>query len=365
MSLTVVFSTKKINLDFVEIIKATSGVHNIEILPYENPGKYSLTEVYNMGIKKAKNDIIIVCHDDIKFDTKNWGRKILKLFKRHSEFGIIGVAGSRYMPESGKWWEDFSKMHGAVYHENKGERWLTRYSKDVGNQLDDVLLVDGLFFAINKKILKHKFNSDVEGFHFYDVDFCFSNYLEGVRIGVCTDIRISHLSIGVTNDEWEKNRVIFAEKYKDSLPVKIKRTFPSNDRFDILIACESVTEPLMELLLHLKKENHNITLCGECTVPQHNILKRKNINTHKLNSPPGYAVGDGVWSINTPEGPQPTEKNKLYKIKEIKFDIVHSTHNQISTFIMPFYPNTPEFRSDDEKGVEGDIIKKYKEILEW
>ena len=148
MSLTVIFSTKKINLGFVEIIKSTSGVHNIEVLPYENPGKYSLTEVYNMGIKKAKNDIVIFCHDDIKFDTKNWGRKILKLFKKHLEFGIIGVAGSRYMPKSGKWWEDFSKMHGAVYHEHEGKRWLSRYSNDIGNHLDEVILVDGLFIKI-------------------------------------------------------------------------------------------------------------------------------------------------------------------------------------------------------------------------
>ena len=26
--------------DFIELVKATSGVHKIEILPYENPGKY-------------------------------------------------------------------------------------------------------------------------------------------------------------------------------------------------------------------------------------------------------------------------------------------------------------------------------------
>ena len=72
MSLSVVFSTKKINPEFVESIKKSSGVYKIEILPYENPGKYSLTEVYNMGLEKATNDIVVFCHDDLKFDTKNW-----------------------------------------------------------------------------------------------------------------------------------------------------------------------------------------------------------------------------------------------------------------------------------------------------
>ena len=77
MSLTVVFSSKKVDTDFVEIIKATSGVHNIEVLPYENPGKYSLSEVYNMALRDATNNIIVFCHDDIKFDTRNWVERLL------------------------------------------------------------------------------------------------------------------------------------------------------------------------------------------------------------------------------------------------------------------------------------------------
>ena len=51
MSLTVIFSTKKVDDDFVEIIKATSGIHNIEVLPYENPGKYSLTEISKIELR--------------------------------------------------------------------------------------------------------------------------------------------------------------------------------------------------------------------------------------------------------------------------------------------------------------------------
>ena len=68
MSLSVVVSTKTINKDFISLIEKTSGVHKIEILPYENKGKYSLTEVYNMGLKDSTNDIVLFCHDDIKFD---------------------------------------------------------------------------------------------------------------------------------------------------------------------------------------------------------------------------------------------------------------------------------------------------------
>ena len=222
MSLSVIFSTKKINNDFIEVIKSTSGVHKIEVLPYENPGKYSLTEVYNIGLEKASNNIVVFCHDDIKFDTVNWGRKLLNHFKRNKSTGIVGVAGTSYMGKTGKWWDVPSQMVGQVYHENEGKRWLSSYSKNIGNKLYDVVLVDGLFFGINKSAIKNNFNEDVKGFHFYDVDFCFTNYLNGVSLGVCTDIKITHLSIGMTNNEWDQNRLDFAEKYKNELPVAIK-----------------------------------------------------------------------------------------------------------------------------------------------
>ena len=153
---SIIFSTRKIDQYYIDLLKTTSGVKDVEVIAFENPNGESLTDLYNKGLIKTKNDIVLFCHDDLKFDTRNWGRKLLNHFKRSPEYGIIGLAGTRYLAETGRWWEDFSKMHGAVYHEDNGKRWLTRYSKDVGNSLDDVILVDGLFFAVNKKLLKHK-----------------------------------------------------------------------------------------------------------------------------------------------------------------------------------------------------------------
>ena len=72
MSLSVIFSTKKINPEFVNIISKSSGIHNIEILPYENPGKYSLTELYNKGLNEAKNNIVVFCHDDIRIGVEKY-----------------------------------------------------------------------------------------------------------------------------------------------------------------------------------------------------------------------------------------------------------------------------------------------------
>ena len=235
--ITIGFSTRKIDLSFVEMLKKTSGVSNTEVIPIENNGEYSLTEAYNKIISESKNDIIILCHDDIYFDSKNWGQKILKHFKRNNDYGVLGVAGSVSLPKSAKWWEDFSKMRGIVNHEHDGKKWESKYSPSLGNQIDEVVLVDGLFIGLNKNRLKKNFNEEVKGFHFYDVDFSFRNYIQGVKIGVIYDVRVTHKSIGQTNDQWEKNRELFAETNKDILPIKIKRSLDINSPIKVLLSC--------------------------------------------------------------------------------------------------------------------------------
>lgn len=223
--ITIGYSTKKINPEFKDYIEKSCGVHKVEVIPFENPGTYSLSEVYNILLEKSSNDIVILCHDDIYFEKKNWGSKILKHFKRNPEYGIIGAAGSKYLPKSGMWWEINTEMFGIVNHEHQGKKWTSKYSESKGSNLDDTVIVDGLFIAINKKNIKKTFNEEVKGFHFYDVDFSFRNYLEGVKIGVFYDVRITHLSVGQTNEQWEKNRVEFSERYKDNLPVLIPTYF--------------------------------------------------------------------------------------------------------------------------------------------
>ena len=83
--ITIGFSTRKIDNKFVELLKKSSGVSNPEIVPVENNGEFSLTEVYNKILNESKNDIVVLCHDDIYFDSKNWGQKIINHLKRNKD----------------------------------------------------------------------------------------------------------------------------------------------------------------------------------------------------------------------------------------------------------------------------------------
>ena len=195
--ISVVYSTKKDKPEFKKHIEETCGYKKIEIIQIENDGEMSLTQAYNKGLEMASNDLVVFCHDDIIFDKKGWANKIMKLFNRNPEYGIIGIAGTTDLVD-GRWWTIKESMNGIVSHKHEGKKWTNYYSKDQGNKVTDMVVLDGLLFMVDKTKIKHKFDEDFHGFHFYDVSFCFPNYLDGVKIGLTTQIRVTHLSIGQT-----------------------------------------------------------------------------------------------------------------------------------------------------------------------
>ncbi len=369
--ITIGFSTRKIDTDFVELLKKSSGIPKCEIIPVENNGEFSLTEIYNSILEKSQNDIVVLCHDDIYFDSKNWGSKVLNHFKRNDNYGILGLAGTTIMPKTGRWWDDFSKMKGIVNHEHEGRKWESKYSISKGNELDDVVLVDGLFIVVNKKNIKQTFNEDIKGFHFYDVDFSFRNFLDDVKIGVMYDVRVTHKSIGQTNDQWEKNREIFAEKYKDVLPVKVKRNLDLKSPIKVLLSClffKTFTGSEMyvyELAKGLKKLNCDVTVLSDINGPLSQIAKTKGIKVLPFNDAPGFKMGDGKWGFNTPQGFQPSQPNMMYKVGEIDFDIIHTQHTPITNQICQMYPNTDKISTIHSEVIElenpviNESIKKY------
>jgi hypothetical protein len=219
--ITIGFSTRSHNQEYIDYLQKTSMYKDVEIIEKINNGDKSLSQVYNEILNESKYDAVVLCHDDLEFDTKNWGDKVLKHIAKSPEYGILGLAGSKYLDKTAKWWEVNSTMYGVVNHKHDGKKWTSMYSKDLGNKLEDVILVDGLFIVVNKNKIKHNFDENIKGFHFYDLGFCLPNFIDGVKIGVMFDVRVTHLSIGQTNQQWEDNRVEFAKTYEENLPIDI------------------------------------------------------------------------------------------------------------------------------------------------
>ena len=133
------------NKGFVEHIKETCGC-DTHVYMIHNPDGVSLSKIYaDMVVnKEIDSDIIVFIHDDIEFLKKGWGKEVLRLFNEHKEYGIIGVAGSAQFDENGAWW-NYEKKYGQVLHRNEGKSWLTAFSPLLTKDLEDVVVIDGLF----------------------------------------------------------------------------------------------------------------------------------------------------------------------------------------------------------------------------
>ena len=229
----VIFSSHlsdEVNNAFIKHVSDMIGVDH-ETHCYTNFDQYSLPEVYNKAIDEHHDDnaIMLFVHNDIYFETKDWGKILLKHFNnKHNDYQILGVAGSKSIPSSGCWWltEDGKSMNrkdmiGIVNHDNSIRKWESRYSEPFFG-VKPVVCIDGLFMAIDTKEIVNDFDNRFGKYHYYDLPICVSNYLDGCNIGVITDIRITHKSIGETNNEWEHNRKLFTHYFGADLPLRVE-----------------------------------------------------------------------------------------------------------------------------------------------
>jgi glycosyltransferase involved in cell wall biosynthesis len=372
--ITIVCSSQEPSEKFKTHLIKTCGLgdKNIEILHYENKGTHSLTELYNKALKEAKYDVITFLHHDITINSKQWGNKVIKHFRDNEEYGIIGVAGSKLMTDSARWWDNPDRMYGRVSHTHEGRTWESKYSKDLGNRLEPVVLVDGVFFSVRRDRLKKGFDETVDGFHFYDVTFCLDNYLAGVKIGVHTNIKILHQSIGMTNDAWEEKRVLMTERYKDAFPIKADRVFDEHTKLKVLLACLNFRGYtgselyVYELAKSLKKKGHDVSVVSNIGGPITDKARRLGIKVFNIEEPPTFRRGDGLWQLPTQDGSMvASNPNTLYKVAVTDFDIMHLNHTPITKRMLELYPEVPAISSihseviDLEYPVISEKIGKY------
>lgn len=181
--------------------------------------KESLPTVYNLAITKAlKDDVdwLILAHDDIQL----LGNPIERLEELDGKFDLVGVAGtSKIELKSPALWHlmgggfNGGNLHGFVYHDLDGKRSSSQF----GYYPNRVVMIDGVFMAMNRKVMeKMRFDeSNPAKFHFYDLDFSLNCHMNGYKVGV-GHVLITHESPGLREftDEWKDGEKYFLNKYK-------------------------------------------------------------------------------------------------------------------------------------------------------
>ena len=223
ISIIICNRTHPINLSLQRNIQDTVGVE-YEIVAIDNSrGNYNIFQAYNEGVRRAKSDILCFMHDDILFQSNNWGSIVEDLFKKNEGMGALGVAGGHIMYNCPcSWWNsDITSMHVfTVDSYGQPNEAIHREYAD-GQATIEVASIDGLWMCIRRSLFDTISFDDKKfsGFHCYDSDICMQILAAGYQIKVTFEIDILHKGKGNLNAQYYHDIELWHKKWQDQLPI--------------------------------------------------------------------------------------------------------------------------------------------------
>lgn len=191
-------------------IAETIGVP-YEIIRINNPGLMGICEAYNQGAEKAQYDYLLFSHEDILFHTQDWGEKLMAHLDR-PDAGIIGLAGSSYVPVAPSSWTVSEKYNSVNILQGNKENESSYLIRRTKSRMNPVYAVDGVFMAIRKNnFIPYKFNEELKGFHGYDLDLSL-RISKKLQNYVVDDILIEHFSKGNLDKTWLDTNIGIRQK---------------------------------------------------------------------------------------------------------------------------------------------------------
>lgn len=147
------------------------GDFDIEFIPILNlSNAYSASNALNLGIKLARSNNVILCHQDISFK-ENWFNLvesfIRKLNKNWAILGCAGISRRFNYKDIGRFGGSLTEtaVVGVVYADDKSDPYW------VGTRdYEEVHCVDECCFILNKSSGLQFDNVNFNGFHFYGAD---------------------------------------------------------------------------------------------------------------------------------------------------------------------------------------------------
>jgi hypothetical protein len=217
------------------VIETIGVPHELIVIDNRNTGD-GICKAYNKGGRIAKYDTLCFLHEDIRFESKDWGHKIMAHLEDPS-IGMLGFAGGDAKPLVPASWSSClrSNQINVVQHYRKPGKPCERLLvTDVAppSVSRPVVALDGMFLATRKKIFERfSFDEDtLRGFHGYDIDFSLQ-VGRHYKIMVVFDIIAHHLSDGSLNREWVESQIILSKKWKGVLPVFVEPVDKSQEIF--------------------------------------------------------------------------------------------------------------------------------------
>lgn len=198
--------------------------------------EYTIFQAYNEGVKRSQGEMLCFMHDDVLLKTDHWGETIERHFQKDGQIGLIGFAGTHFLPDTPMYWysspfvsqRNLNNDQGTV-EEHFHEDWFGE------RNLIEVVAVDGFCFFVRRSLFNQiAFDEKTyKGFHLYDMDICMQVIHAGYKVGVCRDVLTEHCwsesrQFSKNGGElFEHNLELFAKKWHDSLPLHRGLEVPS------------------------------------------------------------------------------------------------------------------------------------------
>ena len=192
---------------------------SIECLAVGNA--HAMTAGYNEAMKKSDAVYKIYLHQDVYILNKRFLFDLLEIFTGDKSVGMIGMAGSAYIPDHGVWWES-GKTLGCAYNSLTRITKLTSYEEEHISANREVCLIDGLLIATQYDL---PWREDLfDGWHFYDVSQCCEFLRKKYKIivpnqynsdGIANPWCLHYIEKAVSTANYDNYRNIFFKEYQD------------------------------------------------------------------------------------------------------------------------------------------------------
>ena len=206
-------------------IRSTIGVEYELVVIDNSQNRFSIFSAYNEGLKTAKGEILCFMHEDVIFHSDDWGKTVEKYFEKYQKVGLLGVAGTHYLPKMPAAWWDTEMRSGHLLQGSvvDGEYKIIREElwDDYKCEPTSVVSVDGLWMCFRDTVFKDiKWDDKTfDGFHGYDTDISLQVINSDFEVHILWDITIEHKSVGVAKMDFYRSLDLLCEKWSDKLPI--------------------------------------------------------------------------------------------------------------------------------------------------
>lgn len=213
------------NNDDLNIIIVDNGSDDISYLDkslydvlIQNKTNLGITVALNQGLGACRSKYIVVMHNDVVINTKNWVANCIEFMNKNADVGMCGLAG-------------WTELNNGFYH-GKLIASIDKY-KNNPQDFTEVVVLDGVCNVIRNIGLAYDTNFGL--MHGYDYDLSMQYHLQGYRRFVFPANAIHFAEDGnstVENEKYKKlvkdnnkyrleRQKLFFDKWSMFLPLKV------------------------------------------------------------------------------------------------------------------------------------------------